>query len=87
MPYLEKLDYVILEGFENEQGLLKIIAAKTSAEAKTYMDAQVIALSGLLMESEVEKKKAEGFGVSMFNGLTQAKALADLVEQKAVSFS
>ncbi len=87
LPYLERLDFVILEGFENEQGLLKIIAAKTSAEAKTYMDAQVIALSGLLMESEVEKKKAEGFGVLMFNGLTQAKALADLVEQKAVSFS
>jgi len=87
LPYLQKLDFVILEGFENEQRLSKIIAAKTSAEAKTYMDAQAIALSGLLMTSEVEKKKAEAFGVPMFSCLTQVKALADLVEQKAVSFS
>jgi hypothetical protein len=34
------------------------------------------------MESDDERKKAEGFQIPMFKSLTQAGELADLVEQK-----
>ncbi len=83
LPHLAGVDFVILEGFEQEGNLPKIIAAKTADEAEEYLDAHVIAISGLIMESEVEKKKAEAFQLPMFTSLTQAKELADLVERKA----
>ncbi len=38
VPFLEGLDYVVLEGFESEKMLPKIIAAKTADEAKSYYD-------------------------------------------------
>jgi molybdopterin-guanine dinucleotide biosynthesis protein B len=82
LPYLEGLDYVILEGFEQERTVPKIIAAKTADEVKGYLDGLVIAVSGLIMESDDERKKAEGFQIPMFKSLTQAGELADLVEQK-----
>jgi molybdopterin-guanine dinucleotide biosynthesis protein MobB len=84
LPHLPSLDYIILEGFEHERTLPKIIAAKTADEAKGYLDDSAVAISGLIMESGDEKKKAEVFGVPMVKSLTQAKELADLVEQKAV---
>ena len=62
LPFFKELDYVILEGFESEKNLPKIIAAKTAEEAKSYLDGLAIAVSGLIMESEAEKKKAEVFG-------------------------
>jgi len=83
LPHLAGVDYVILEGFEHERNLPKIIAAKTAEEAKKYLDGYAIALSGLIMESEAEKKKAEVFQLPMLNSLTQAKDLVDLVKQKA----
>jgi molybdopterin-guanine dinucleotide biosynthesis protein B len=81
--HLQGLDYVILEGFEHERALPKIIATKTAGEAKELLDGSAIAISGLIMESDAEKKKAEVFQLPMFMSLTQAKELADLVEQKA----
>jgi molybdopterin-guanine dinucleotide biosynthesis protein B len=85
LPHLAGVDYAILEGFEHEQNLPKIIAAKTADEAEKYFDSNAIAISGLIMESEAEKKKAEAFQLPMPRSLTQAKELADLVEQKAVT--
>jgi molybdopterin-guanine dinucleotide biosynthesis protein B len=82
LPHLAGVDYAILEGFGHERNLPKIIAAKTSNEAKKYLDSYAIALSGLIMESEAEKKKAKVFQLPMFKSLTQAKELADLVEHK-----
>ena len=82
LPYLKELDYVILEGFEQERTLPRIIAAKTADEVKGYLDGFVIAVSGLIMESEEETRKAEGLKIPMFKSLTQAGELADLVEKK-----
>jgi hypothetical protein len=36
------------------------------------------------MESEAEKKKAKVFHLPMLKSLTQAKELADLVQQKGI---
>jgi molybdopterin-guanine dinucleotide biosynthesis adapter protein len=87
LPNLKGLDYVLLEGFEHEQALPKIIAAKTAAEVKRYLDASTIAVSGLILESEKETKIVEALGHPILNSLTQAKELADLAEQKAKIFS
>jgi molybdopterin-guanine dinucleotide biosynthesis protein MobB len=84
LPYLKGLDYAILEGFESEKTLLKIIAAKTANEAEGYFDNSVIAISGLIMESETETMKASSMKVPMFNILTQAREIADLVEKKPI---
>jgi len=83
LPHLAGVDYAILEGFEHERNLPKIISAKTADEAEKHLDSYAIAISGLMLESETEKKKAKVFQLLMLNGLTQAKELADLVEQKA----
>jgi molybdopterin-guanine dinucleotide biosynthesis protein B len=85
LPYLKGLDYVILEGFEQERTLPKIITAKNADEVKSYWDGLAIAISGLIMESEEEKKKAEGFQIPMLKSSTQAGELADLVELEAVT--
>lgn len=85
LPYLDGIDYVVLEGFEREQTLPKIIAAKTADEVKSYLDESVIALSGLIMESDVETKRATAFNVPMFRILTQTRELADLAVKKAVT--
>ena len=85
LPCLPRVDYVILEGFEQEQMVPKIIAAKTAGGVEKYMDACTFAISGLIMESEVEKKTAEKHQLLMCNSLTQAKELADLAVQKALS--
>ena len=84
LPYFKDLDYVILEGFESEKTLPKIIAAKTAQEAKEYLGAQTVAISGLIMESEEEFQKAAEFKVRMLASLTQIAELADLVEKKNV---
>ena len=85
LPHLTGIDYTILEGFEHEPNLPKIIAAKTADEAREYFDSYAIAISGLIMESETEKKKAKAIQLPMLKSLTQTKELADLVEQKAVT--
>jgi molybdopterin-guanine dinucleotide biosynthesis adapter protein len=86
LPHLEGLDYAVLEGFDQEKALPKIIAAKTADEVKSYFDGSTVAVSGLILESKAESKKAESFGVPLFKSLTQAPKLADLVEKKAVAF-
>jgi len=87
LPYVNGLEFVILEGFEGEPTVPKIIAAKTSGEVKSYMDDSAFAISGLIMESETECKIAEIFGVPMFKSLTEAVKLADLVLKKALTYN
>jgi len=84
-PYMKKLDYVLLEGFEREQSIPKIIAAKTSNEVKSYMDHSAMAISGLVLESKPETEKATAFGVPMFRISTQSRELTDLVVKKAIT--
>jgi len=76
------LDYVILEGFEHERTVPKIIAAKTADEVKSYSDSSAVSISGLIMTSEEETKKAAALKIPMFKSLTEAGKLADLVEKK-----
>jgi molybdopterin-guanine dinucleotide biosynthesis adapter protein len=87
LPYFKELDYVVLEGFDSEKELPKIVAAKTADEAKNYFDDSVIAVSGLMTEEETETKKASELKVPLLNSLTETKELADLVEKKAVAFN
>ena len=84
LPYFKDSDYVILEGFQSEKNLTKIIAAKTADEAKEYFEGFIVAVSGLLAESEEESKKAEALKVPVFKSATQAKELADLIEKKSL---
>jgi molybdopterin-guanine dinucleotide biosynthesis adapter protein len=86
-PYLNELDYALLEGFEREHTLPKIIAAKTYDEVKSYFDGSTIAISGLITESEPETKKAKTFGIPLFKVSTQAGKLTDLVLKKALTFN
>ncbi len=83
LPYLFGLDYVLLEGFESEKTLPKIIAAKTAVEAEGFVDGLAIAISGFIVESKEEAAKASELGIPLLSSLSQAEALAELVEQKA----
>ena len=86
LPYSKGLDYVILEGFETERALPKIIAEKTADETKDYLDSLTVAITGLIVESEEELRKTAGFKVPVFKSLTQAREIADLVERKAITY-
>jgi molybdopterin-guanine dinucleotide biosynthesis protein MobB len=79
--YLEGLDYVLLEGFEAETTLPKIIAAKTAEEAASFSDGNAIALSGLIAESSQEAEKAVELGLPLLSSMREAERLADLVER------
>jgi molybdopterin-guanine dinucleotide biosynthesis adapter protein len=81
--YLQGLDYVLLEGFETEKALPKIIAAKTAEEAASFSDGLAIAISGLIMDSKEEITKALEAQIPLLSSLSQADKLADIVEQKA----
>jgi molybdopterin-guanine dinucleotide biosynthesis protein B len=83
LPYLQGLDYVLLEGFESEKTLPKIIAAKTAQEAARFADGLAIALSGIILDSQEEKTKALELHIPLLSSLRQAEKLADIVEQKA----
>ena len=83
LPYLFGLDYVLLEGFESEKTLTKIIAAKTAEEAASFSDGLAIAISGLITESKQETAKASELQIPLLNSLGQAEKLADIIEQKA----
>ena len=82
LPFFEGLDYVILEGFESEKELPRIIAAKTCSEAERFMSNSVIAISGLIAQNKVEAKKAACLKVPVYDVLTKAAQIAGLVEEK-----
>jgi molybdopterin-guanine dinucleotide biosynthesis protein B len=85
IPYLGVLDYALLEGFESEKEVPKIIAAKTAHEATDYFDNSAIAISGLITESETETKMVANLKIPILNSAAKTKELADLVEQKALN--
>jgi molybdopterin-guanine dinucleotide biosynthesis adapter protein len=82
-PYLKGMDFVVLEGFEKEKALLKIIAAKTAEEAESFSDGLAIAISGIIANSKEEILKASELKIPVLDGNTQVGLLADLVEKKA----
>ncbi len=83
LPFVSGLDYVLLEGFETERTLPKIIAAKNIEEVMNYSDGLAIAISGLITESKEELEKSSALQIPMYNSLTEARKLADVVELKA----
>jgi len=83
LPYLSGLDYMLLEGFESEKTLPKIIAAKTAGEAASFFDGSEIAISGLIAESKEENLKSAKPPIPLLSSTRQAEKLADIVEQKA----
>ena len=58
---LSDLDYVA-QGFESQSSVPKIIVAKTADEADRYLNGTTIAISGIIVSSEAESKKASGLG-------------------------
>lgn len=81
LPHLAGTDFAIFEGFESEPTLPKIVVAKTAEEVKGFMDGSVIAVSGLIVESHVERDKANVFEVPLLGSTTEARGLADLIEK------
>jgi molybdopterin-guanine dinucleotide biosynthesis protein B len=81
LSYLFGLDYVLVEGFESEKTLPRIVAAKTTDEIAQYSEDLAIAISGLITDSPTQTTTPQG--VPFINAINQAKKLADLVEQKA----
>ncbi len=84
LHYLQELDYVLLEGFDSEKTFPKIVAAKTAKEAALFSDGLTVAVSGLILEDKAEAAKASKLQIPLLNCISQAKELADIVEQKAV---
>jgi molybdopterin-guanine dinucleotide biosynthesis protein B len=76
-------DYVILEGFEKEKTVPKIIAAKDAEEAKAFNDGLAIAISGIMASLNEEVVKARDLNIPVFNCKTEIEKLADTVEEKA----
>jgi molybdopterin-guanine dinucleotide biosynthesis protein B len=83
LKFMSELDYVLLEGFETEKTLPKIIAAKNIKEVMEYSDGLAIAISGLIMDSKEEHKKSSALQIPMFNSTSDTKKLADIIELKA----
>ena len=82
LPLFHGLDYVVLEGFENEKTIPKIIAAKDAEEASAFSDGLAIAISGIITGSDEEVEKASVLNVPIVNCEAEAEKLADIVEQK-----
>lgn len=78
------VDYLLLEGFENEKTVMKVIAAKDIAEVQRFYDDLVIAVSGIIAESKEEVEKASALGVPILNCKVETKELANMVERKAL---
>jgi molybdopterin-guanine dinucleotide biosynthesis protein B len=82
LPHLQDLDYVLLEGFESEAWLPQIVAAKTAEEAQTYLDASIVAVSGIIADTVAEKEKIQHLPV--LSSILKIKELADIAEAKAL---
>ncbi len=87
LPYLQGLDYALLEGFESEKTLPKIIAARTAKEAASFSDGSVIAISGIIMKSKEETVQASELQIPLLSSISQAEKLADIVEDKVTELS
>jgi molybdopterin-guanine dinucleotide biosynthesis protein MobB len=83
LPHLQGLDFVLLEGFESERWLPKVVAAKTAQEAQGYFDGSEIAVSGLIADSSSEMQRLEAAKIPILSSIRETKRLADTVEAKA----
>lgn len=79
------LDYLLLEGFEDEKIMARIVTANNAAEAQEFHNDLTIAISGVITEHKEEVEKASNLGVPIFNCRVEIEKLADLVEQRSFS--
>jgi molybdopterin-guanine dinucleotide biosynthesis protein B len=84
LQYCRGLDFAVLEGFETEKAFPKIVAAKTPKEAKLFLDASAVAVSGIIAESD---EKAEFGEIPILSCKSETEKMADLVEQKALNIT
>ncbi len=84
LPHLGELDFVVLEGFESEKKIPKIIAAKTAVEAQSYLGGSTIVVSGIIGDSVAETEKLSTIKIPIISSSNEIGKLVDLVEQKAV---
>ncbi|MCW3999127.1 MAG: molybdopterin-guanine dinucleotide biosynthesis protein B [Candidatus Bathyarchaeota archaeon] len=87
LPHLGGMDFVVLEGFESEDAIPQIVAAKTSLEAQSYPADRAIAVSGIIADSNEEAAKAQSLKIPLFSSFREIEKLADTVEHKAAVFS
>ncbi len=85
LPYMRDLDYLLLEGFESEKSLPKIVGARTAAEATHFLGKSAVAVSGPIAESHDETSKLTNTKVPLLHSVRQADKLADVVEHCSVS--
>lgn len=85
--YLKGLDYAILEGFESEKHIPKILAVENFYEFQKYINDSVVAISGKITESENKKQFVSTLTVPLLNSIRDRKKLATLVEQKALELA
>lgn len=87
LPYLAGLDFVVLEGFESEEQIPKIIVTKTAEETQSYHKGTTIAVSGIIADSKEETAKARDLKIPIFSSCRDIEKLADLAQQHAAVFS
>ncbi len=87
LPYLADVDFVVLEGFESEGQIPKIIAAKTAQDAQSYHKDVAIAVSGIIADSKEETQKFTEPKTPVLSSYREIEKLADLAEQKSAVFS
>jgi molybdopterin-guanine dinucleotide biosynthesis protein B len=84
LPHMTELDYVILEGFESELWLPKIVVAKTAEEVRGYFDGSVVAISGIIADSPIELMRLDKRNTPVINCLEEKRELVEIVKAKAI---
>jgi molybdopterin-guanine dinucleotide biosynthesis protein len=83
-PFFANFDFVLLEGFENETTIPRVIAAKNVEEVQTFSQGQVIAVSGVLAESVDGNLKPDK---PLLSCRRHVGELTDLVIENAIQVS
>ena len=72
-------DYLILEGFTEEKNVPKIICSTSLEDIDKRFNQTIFAISGVISKTLNEFKN-----VKVINGLTSAKELVDLIEERSI---
>jgi len=83
LVYTKSLDYAVLEGFESEKAIPKIMVIKNFDEAQQYFNCSVFLVSGIITEIEKEVF-VFSYGIPMLNSKRDIKQIVNVVEQKAL---
>ncbi len=85
LPHLVEVDFLVLEGFDSELQIPKIVAAQTAEEARSYYTDVTIAVSGIITDSEEEMKKAFMLKIPLLSSFREIKKLTDITEQCTIA--